>query len=147
MATTRPRHEVEKEIEDTLGLVPAFMARIPDELLDYEWTLFRRFEMEPTSPSESAPLIPPKYRQLIGVALHAGTRCPYCILFHTELARFFGASDEEIQAAVHFAKHSVSWSTYLNGVRTDYDQFTDELYKVCEHLQKQEQREDEQTRS
>lgn len=125
--TTRPRAEVEAEIKETLGLVPSFFLQVPDRLLDPEWTLFRDLQLGET-------LIPNKYKELMGVALHAHTKCRYCILFHTEAAKLFGATDEEIQEAVHYSKMSTGWSTYLNGMQMDYDQFADELEKIGEHL-------------
>jgi AhpD family alkylhydroperoxidase len=125
--TTRSRAEVETEIIDTLGLVPAFFARIPDRFLDAEWTLFRDIELGET-------LIPNKYKELIGVAMHSETKCRYCILFHTEAAKLFGATDEEIEEAVHYAKMSLGWSAYINGIQTDYDEFAKELSQIGEHL-------------
>lgn len=127
MPTSRPRTEVEAEIQETLGLVPSFFGGIPDELMDMEWTLFKRFEFDET-------LIPQKYKQLMGVAVHSETKCHYCTLFHTEAAKLFGATDEEIQEAVHFAKHTCGWSAYLNGIRQDYDEFVQELQQVGEYL-------------
>ena len=120
---TMSRVDVEKDIEETLGLVPSFFEGIPDDLLESEWTLFKRFEFEETH-------IPPKYKQLMGVALHSYTHCHYCTLFHTEAAKLNGATAEEIQEAAHFAKHSAGWSTYLNGSRQDFDQFAGELQKI-----------------
>ena len=120
MATLRPRSEVEKEMKDTLGLVPTFFKRIPDELLDFEWEVFKRLELGQTR-------IPNKYKELMGIALHSETKCHYCTLFHTEAAKLFGASDEEIQEAAHYAKMSLGWSAYINGIRLDYDQFKQEL--------------------
>ena len=119
--------DVEKDIQETLGLVPGFFEGIPDELLESEWTLFKHFEFEETH-------IPPKYKQLIGVALHSYTHCHYCTLFHTEAAKLNGATDEEIHEAAHFAKHSAGWSTYLNGIREDYDRFAGDLAKVGAYL-------------
>jgi alkylhydroperoxidase/carboxymuconolactone decarboxylase family protein YurZ len=58
-------------------------------------------------------------------------------LFHTEAARLFGATDEEIQEAVHLAKHTVAWSVYLNGLQEDYDRFADELGQIGAHLTSQ----------
>jgi AhpD family alkylhydroperoxidase len=78
--------------------------------------------------------IPNKYKELMGIAVHAGTKCRYCTLFHTELARMYGATDEEIQEAVHYAKYTLGWSAYLNGMQTDYDQFAKELKKIGEHM-------------
>lgn len=127
MAIGRPRAEVEAEIKETLGLVPSMFSRIPDELLDFEWELFKRLELGET-------LIPNKYKELMGIAIHSETKCQYCTLFHTEAARLFGATDEEIQEAVHFAKMSLGWSAYLNGIRQDLDQFADELRQIGEYL-------------
>lgn len=70
----------------------------------------------------------------MGIAIHAETKCFYCTLFHTEAAKLFGATKEEIQEAVHFAKMSVGWSVYLNGMRTDYDEFAKEFTKMGDFL-------------
>jgi AhpD family alkylhydroperoxidase len=124
---TRSRSDVEKEIREEMGLVPTFFDEIPDELLDREWTLFRHFELGETR-------IPTKYTELIGIAVHAETKCRYCTLFHTEAAKLFGATEEEIQEAVHYAKHTVGWSAYLNGMQQDFDEFRREMGRVAEHL-------------
>ncbi|MBT8376216.1 MAG: carboxymuconolactone decarboxylase family protein [Bacteroidia bacterium] len=123
MITPRKRNEVEADIIATLGLVPGFFKSIPEQYLDHEWQLFKSLELGET-------LIPNKYKELMGVALHAETKCRYCTLFHTEAAKLFGATDDEIQEAVHFAKMSVGWSVYLNGMQTDYDEFADEFAKM-----------------
>jgi AhpD family alkylhydroperoxidase len=133
MATYRSRAEVEKEMKETLGLVPSFFDRFPEETLDYEWTLFVRFELADPIRTEGV-FIPVKYRQLMGVALHSETKCHYCTLFHTEVAKLFGASNEEIQEAVHYAKHSLGLSAYLNGIRQDFDEFSEELGKIGEFM-------------
>lgn len=123
----RSRSEVEREMKQTLGLVPAFFEHIPDDVIDEEWSLFKRWELEET-------VIPNKYKELLMLAVHAETHCRYCTLFHTEAARMYGATDEEIEEAVSLAKHTVGWSTYLNGIRQDYDEFKKELEQIAEHL-------------
>lgn len=127
MTTPRTRTQVEQEIKETLGLVPSFFDRIPEEALDEEWTLFKRWELEET-------VIPNKYKELLMLAVHAETKCRYCTLFHTEVAKMYGATDEEIQEAVHLAKHTVGWSAYLNGMQTDYNQFAEELEQIGDHM-------------
>jgi len=127
MITTRKRNEVELEIKESIGLVPIFFKSIPDRYLDSEWQLFKTLELGET-------LIPNKYKELMGVALHAQTQCRYCTLFHTEAAKLFGATEQEIQEAVHFAKMSVGWSVYLNGMQTDYDKFSKEFNRIGEFL-------------
>lgn len=137
MLSYRPRQEVEQDIKETLGIVPSFFDQIPDSLLDCEWELFKRFELgeQITAPPSQGTFIPAKYRQLMGVALHSETKCQYCILFHTELAKIFGATDDEVQEAVHYAKHSLGWSAYLNGIQADFDQFSEELAKIGQYLE------------
>jgi AhpD family alkylhydroperoxidase len=125
--TTRSRTEVEAEIKESFGLVPTFFKRIPDKFLDAEWQLMKELEFGET-------LIPNKYKELIGVGVHSETKCRYCTLFHQEAAKLFGATDEEIEEAVHFAKYTVGWSVYLNGLRVDYDQFARELQEIGKYI-------------
>lgn len=127
MTTARGRYEVEQEIKEMLGIVPSFFDRIPDDAIDEEWTLFKHWELEET-------LIPNKYKELLMLAVHSETRCRYCTLFHTEMARLYGATEEEIQEAVHLAKHTVGWSVYLNGIREDEERFAEELEQIGEYV-------------
>jgi len=121
------REEIYKQMQDALGLVPSFFKTLPDSTLELEWTLFNRVQNEPGP-------IPNKYRELIGVGLSAVTKCRYCAVFHTEMARVAGATDAEIEDAVHYAKSSAGWSTYLNGMQTDFDQFQSEVRQACVHI-------------
>jgi AhpD family alkylhydroperoxidase len=65
--------------------------------------------------------IPNKYKELIGLGVSGATRCRYCVYFHTEAARLFGATEEEINEAALIAKNTMGWSTYLNTRHFDYD--------------------------
>lgn len=125
------RQEVYREIEQTLGKVPSFFKLVPDRSLELEWKLFKTLQLE-DSP------IPHKYRELIGVAISAVTKCRYCSFFHTEVAKLFGATDEEIEDAVHYAKSSAGWSAYINGMQVDYEQFANELKESIEYVKKQQ---------
>ena len=116
------------EIESTLGLVPTFLKSIPDDTLGLEWELMKRVQMAPGA-------IPNKYRELIGVATAAATKCEYCIYFHTEFARLNGATDAEIEDAIHYAKSAAGWSTYIHGTQADLQVFKDEVQGIVKHLQ------------
>ncbi len=131
MATARKRKEVEAEIKENLGIVPGFFKSIPEAYLDFEWQLFKSLELGET-------LIPNKYKELMGVAMHSETKCRYCILFHTETAKLFGATDAEIQEAVHYAKMSLGWSAYLNGMQTEYNDFKKELQQIGEYVKEKQ---------
>lgn len=128
------REEVEREITETLGLVPTYMRSIPDEYLEDEWRLFKNLQLSDKTH------IPNKYKELMGLAVSAATRCQFCALYHTEAAKMFGATDEEIEEAVHFAKLSTSWSVYIHGMQVDYDQFRDELQQVLQYVKAQEEK-------
>lgn len=117
------REEVYQDIESTFGFVPTFLTQIPESTLDLEWQLMKRLQFD------EGP-IPIKYRELIGLGVSAASHCRYCTLFHTEVARLHGATDEEIEAAVHFAKLATGWSTYVNGMQIDYEQFRDEVRRA-----------------
>ena len=121
------RQEVYQDIEQTFGLVPSMFKALPDSSLELEWQLFKRVQLE------DGP-IPCKYRELIGLAIAGITKCRYCAFYHTEVAKLFGATDEEIEDAVHFAKSTAGWSAYVNGLQLDFDQFKDEILQACEHV-------------
>ena len=123
------REQVYKEIEQVFGLVPSMFKAVPDSSLELEWRLFKRVQFDKGA-------IPNKYRELIGVAISAIAKCHYCTYFHTEMARLNGASEAEIEDAVHFAKSSAGWSTYVNGLQLDFEMFKAEISSACEHVRK-----------
>jgi AhpD family alkylhydroperoxidase len=123
------RQEVFKEIEQAMGLVPAMFRSLPDSSLELEWELFKKVQVEDTA-------IPNKYRELIGVGVAAIMKCRYCSYYHTEIAKLYGATDAEIEDAVHFAKSSSGWSTYINGLQVDFNEFKSEIDQACDHIRK-----------
>jgi len=123
------RQQVYKEIEGMMGVVPSFLKALPDSSLELEWQTMKQTQMEPGP-------VPNKYRELIGLAVAAATRCKYCAFFHTEMAKLNGATEAEIEDAVHFAKSTMGWSTYLNGMQMDYEQFKSEVLKAVAHAHK-----------
>jgi AhpD family alkylhydroperoxidase len=124
------RQDVYREIEKLLGVVPDFMKALPDQTLEMEWQLFKRSQLE------EGP-VPSKYRELIGLGIAAVTKCRYCTLYHTEFAKLHGATEAEIEDAVHMAKSSAGWSAYINGQLIDYDRFKEQVLQICEHVRKQ----------
>ena len=121
------RQNVIDEIKETLGKVPGFLKEIPEDTLEYEWGLFKRFEAQETS-------IPPKYKELMGISVASILHCWYCTKFHKAMAEMHGATEEEMQEAVHLAKFTVGWSTYLNGRLYDRDKYTKELRDIGEYV-------------
>lgn len=122
------REEIFAEMKEALGLVPGFFEAMPEDSLAREWDLFKRYVLQPEGE------IPPKYRELIGVAAAAAKGCWYCSNFHTGVAKMHGATDAEIEEAVHLAKFGAGWSAYLNGTLYDQEKFLKELGEVGAYL-------------
>ncbi|MCW3014929.1 MAG: hypothetical protein JWO02_2021 [Solirubrobacterales bacterium] len=128
---TENRRDVDRDIEETLGLVPEFMKRVPDYLIPSEWASFKSLELS----DETA--IPNKYKEMIGLAVSGATRCRYCAYFHTEAARLFGATEDEITETAMIAKNTMGWSTYLNTLQFDYEAFVAEFDQITAHVRSQ----------
>ena len=129
IAENRP--DVDRDITETLGLVPEFFQRVPDYLLPTEWASFKNLQLSDQT------AIPNKYKELIGLAVSGATRCRYCAYFHTEAARLFGASEDEITESALIAKNTMGWSTYLNTLQFDYDRFVEEFDQIAAHVREQ----------
>src|ERR671928_429703 len=119
------RRDVDRDIEQTLGLVPEFFKKVPDYLLPTEWASFKSLELSDQT------AIPNKYKEMIGLAVSGATRCRYCAYFHTESAKLFGATEEEILETALMAKQTMGWSTYLNTLQFDYDRFAREFDQIA----------------
>lgn len=124
------RAQVEADIRETLGIVHEFFADVPDTLIENEWQSFKGLMLSETE-------IPNKYKELIGLGVSGATRCKYCVYYHTEAARLFGATEDEIKEAALVAKNTMGWSTYLNTRAFDYDRFTKEFDQIAEHVRSQ----------
>jgi AhpD family alkylhydroperoxidase len=125
------RQDVDRDITETLGLVPEFFERVPDYLLPAEWASFKSLQLSDQT------ALPNKYKELIGLAVSGATRCRYCAYFHTEAARLFGASEDEITETALIAKNTMGWSTYLNTLQFDYDKFVEEFDQIAAHVREQ----------
>lgn len=116
-----------KDIEKTLGIVPGFMKALPKEVLVQEWPLFKKYNFEETE-------IPAKYRELMGLAVAANIKCPYCLLFHKGAAQMNDASEEELAETAFLASYTARWSVIIHAQHYDYDTFAKEFEQIGEHL-------------
>jgi AhpD family alkylhydroperoxidase len=132
MSVVDDRHETDRDIEEVFGLNPEFFQRVPDYLLPTEWASFKSLMLSDQT------AIPNKYKEMIGLAVSGATRCRYCAYFHAEAARLFGATEDEINETALVAKHTMGWSTYLNTLQFDYDQFTSEFDQIATHIREQQ---------
>lgn len=110
-----------RDIQATLGVVPGFFRAFPEAGLPGAWAEFKQVQV-----AENTKLNP-KVKQLIGLAVSAQVPCTYCVYFHTEVAKAYGATQDEIKEAVALAAISRHWSTVLNGMQIDMATFKREI--------------------
>jgi len=121
------RAQLYREVEQALGLVPEWVKRMPDEVVTGFWSVFYGFDLGETK-------IPNKYKELIGLAVSGATRCKYCTYFHTEAARLFGATEDEIAEAASMGGLTMMASTFINAEQIDFDQFRKEMQQIVKYV-------------
>ena len=112
--------KAKSEIEQQFGMMPLMFEVYPDYALAGAWENFKQLN----SPESK---IPPKYRELIQLAVAAQIPCDYCIYYHVASAKAFGATDEEIQEAVAHGAQTRHWSMILKGNQVDIEEFKKEF--------------------
>ncbi len=118
-----------KDIEKSLGIVPGFMKALPPDVLVHDWPLFKKYTLEESK-------IPAKYRELMGLAVAANIKCPYCQLFHKSAAQMMGATPEEFAEIAFLASNTSRWSAIIHAQHYDYDTFAKETQQIGEYLSK-----------
>jgi AhpD family alkylhydroperoxidase len=120
--------QTEKEMTEYFGFVPKFCKQaLPEASHDDQWAVMRDFELAET-------VLPNKTKELIGLAVAAHIKCRYCIHFHTQAAKAFGATDEELREAVYMGGFTVQMSNALTGMQVDLDGFKEETNRAIAHM-------------
>ena len=118
------------DIQKTFGFVPGFFKLVPDLALPGAWMDFKGVVVNPMT------ALPPKMKDLVGLAVAAQIPCEYCIYAHTEFAKMNGATDAEISEAVAMGALTRKWSTFLNGIQTDEGKFRSEIDQLVTNMKK-----------
>jgi AhpD family alkylhydroperoxidase len=105
------------------------MKALPNDVLVHDWALWKKYSLGQTK-------IPAKYRELGGLSVAANIKCPYCQLMHTALAKFHGATDEELAEVYYLASLTARWSAMIHAQNYDWDIFEKEAQQIGVHLQK-----------
>ncbi len=125
--------QVKDEMKQMFGIVPNWVDQMPKEAIVGFWNVLRDTQLGETR-------IPNKYKELIGLAVSGATRCRYCAFFHTEAARLYGATDEEIAEASAMGGVTMFASTFMNAQQANYEQFVKETKQMIEFVKKQQQK-------
>lgn len=124
---TNPYNKAKAEIEEEFGMFPKMFEVFPDHALAGAWENFKKLNSEESK-------IPPKYRELLQLAVAAQIPCNYCIYYHTAAAKAYGATEEEIQEAVAQGAQTRYWSMILQGNQVDFKEFQDEFNAMMKHM-------------
>ena len=135
MATQEQQADAEQDLKDTFGMVPPPLSTIPDADMASEAPYFTKYVV-----GESE--IPPKYRELIGIAVAANIKCPYCAHFHRRAAKMHGATEAELEEAYSLSSLTSRYSAMLHAQEYDLEQFKVETAQIGDHLESQAESED-----
>lgn len=116
-----------KEMKEAFGFVPGFYEAVPEVARADAWGVQRDLELSDTA-------LDHKTKELIGLAISAHIKCKYCIHFHTEAARAFGATDQEIREANAMGGMTVMMSNAITGSQVDFDKFRQEVDRGIAHM-------------
>ena len=119
--------ETQKEIKDTFGFVPDFFKNTPKDVMIQMWPIFKKYQL-----GES--VIPAKYREMMMLAASAAVKCPYCELYHTEVSKMLGATDEELSELAVLVASTGFWSNTLHTMNYDINKFSKELAKAGKYM-------------
>jgi len=116
-----------KEITQTFGTFLTMFEVMPDHTLAGNWETFKQMQ----SPEN---VIPPKYRELLQLAVAAQIPCVYCVYYHIAVATAFGATEAEIQEAVAHGAQTRHWSMILQGTQMDFKTFKAEMDAAMKYM-------------
>ena len=119
-----------KEIEQTYGHFFSMFKAIPKDALPGMWENFKAMQ----NPDNA---IPPKYRELLQLAVASQIPCDYCIYYHVTVAKVYGATDEEIQEALAQGAQTRHWSMIIQGNQTDLEAWKSEVNASVKYMSEQ----------
>jgi len=120
-----------QDIKKTMGVVLDQFKTIPHDVVPHEWAVMKEYSFGETK-------IPAKYKELMGLAVAATIKCPYCIYFHTHAAKTNGATDDEIAETAFLARFTTGWSEMLHATSIDLAEFKKQVGEVEAYLSKKQ---------
>lgn len=121
------RDQVLDEIRSMLGMVPEEYTSMPDDLLEQEWMIDKMVDFREKR-------IPLKYKQLIGLSAASIVGNRRLAFLHRELAKHFGATDEEIIETLMTARRTAGRSAFLTGAGVEMEKYRDEVKTMINTL-------------
>jgi AhpD family alkylhydroperoxidase len=120
-----------QDIQATLGSVPMFLKVFPQTAIAPAWREMKAIELSPNTALDG------KTKELIGLAVAAQIPCQYCVRYHTAAAKYYGATQQELQEAVAMSALARHWSTILYGSQQDEAKFKRDIDQAVRTMKKQ----------
>lgn len=135
-AAPRPKmistpQEAYEDIENTLGIMPEFLRKFPEEGIVGAWKAMKNFQLNPETQLTS------KEKELIGLAVAAQIPCRYCVTFHTEAAKLHGATIREVNESLAVSGVTRQLSTVFNAPGFDEKSFRSDVRRMTQYMRKQ----------
>lgn len=121
------RQSIIEDIRTSLGVVPEEVNEMSDEMLEHDWPIMKLIML-------SEKRIPLKYKQLMGLAVASVLGNRRLSFFHRELAKHFGATDDEIREALNVARFNAGRSAFITGAGIELDTYRNEMKQIVQHL-------------
>jgi AhpD family alkylhydroperoxidase len=124
-ASTKPEVEnIYQDIRKELGILPSFLKEYPPFSIAGAWIDLKGLLLNPQT------ILPPKYKELIALAVSNQIPCRYGQIFHSEFARFYKAGDLEMKEAIAVAGLTRKWSVFFHGIQLDPGEYRSEIDKA-----------------
>ena len=124
--------QTRSEIEKKFGSMSGFFQAVPKDVMTQMWPIMKKYIFGQSS-------IPPKYREMIGLAVAAALKCPYCETFHRGAAQLNDATEEELAEVGVLVGQTSFWSSILHTQNYDINTFMKEFQAMGEYAAKQQQ--------
>lgn len=121
--------KAKEEIVGTFGFFPQIFDAVPEYALSSLWETFKTL----SGPNSN---LEPKYRELISLSVAAQIPCSYCVFFHTEAAKAYGANQQEIEDAIAQGAFTRQMSMIIQGAQIDPDEFKKEIHQMMDYASK-----------
>jgi alkylhydroperoxidase/carboxymuconolactone decarboxylase family protein YurZ len=125
------RQEIVEQVEQDFGLVPGFMAEMPDTVLEQYWTTLN-WVLSDTALSA-------RDKALVAFGAATAIHCSYWVPFHSAQFALNEMGDEHIKEASWVVQSVTGASAYMYGVDYKNEKFREELRAMVEHIKMQAQ--------
>jgi len=126
------REEIYADVKKAFGLVPEFITRIPDNVLEYEWGTIKAVLFSDTA-------LPIKDKYLMCLAVAASQQDLYCVYFFRGAAKLAGATEDELNEAGNLAMLIAGFGTLFASTGMTHEEFRQENDRAFEYMRQQGQ--------